>query len=176
MLAVASSFIAALAPAGLAQSLDTRGVPAPAAAVLLDSAGKVAAKPFSDAIVLVFDRGSGIVAPALIRPVYGDDGRAASGWATWHSGGSVLYTSPDCTTGAHVYSTGHAALRATAQVRTPDGIVLYVGVVGTTTTVGVRSILYETGCAAVTVEQNGLLPVVLSINLTTTYPPPLSYQ
>jgi hypothetical protein len=126
--------------------------------------------------VLVFEMSSGIVAPALIGPGYGDDGRAASGWARGHSGGSVLYTSPDCTSGAHVFSTGHAGLRAAAQVRTPGGIVLNVGAVGTTTTVSVRSILYETGCAAVAVEQNGLLSVVLSIDLTTTYPPPLPYR
>jgi hypothetical protein len=42
--------------------------------------------------------------------------------------------------------------------------------------VAVHSILYDTGCSPVTVQQNGLLPVLATINLSTTYPPPLSFQ
>ena len=100
----------------------------------------------------------------------------ASGLATWQAGGSVLFTSSDCTTGAHVYSSSHAGVRAATQVQTPAGIVLYVGAIGTATTVAVHSILYDTGCAPVTVQQNGLLPVLVTVNLSTAYPPPLSFQ
>ena len=142
---------------------------------LVDSNGKVAARPLNETIMLV-TLGSAVVAPAQIRAVYGPDGRAASGLATWHSGGSVLFTSPDCTTGAHVYSSSHAGVRASAQVQTAVGIVLFVGAIGPSITEAVQSILYDTGCARVDVRQNGLLPVVASVNLTTTYPPPLSFQ
>jgi uncharacterized protein with ACT and thioredoxin-like domain len=78
--------------------------------------------------------------------------------------------------GAHVYSLPHAGVRAASQVQTPAGIVLYVGAVGATITAAVQSILYDTGCAPVTVRQNGLVPVVATVNLTATYPPPLSFQ
>jgi hypothetical protein len=144
--------------------------------VLIDSTGRIAARPFSDTIVLVTDRATGIVAPAAIGPAHGDDQRAASGWATWRAAGSVLYTSDDCTTGAYVFGSGVAGLRATSQVQTPAGIVLHVGAIGPARTVGVRSILYDSGCSTVTVRQNGLFPVDMTINLTVTYPPPLSYR
>ncbi len=88
----------------------------------------------------------------------------------------MLFTSSDCTTGAHVYSSQHAGVRAATQVRTPAGILLYVGAVGTATTVAVHSILYDTGCAPVNVRQNGLLPVLATAHLTAAYPPPLSFQ
>jgi len=142
---------------------------------LVDSNGKVAARPLNETIMLVA-LGSGVVAPAQIRAMYGPDGRAASGLATWHSGGSVLFTSADCTTGAHVYSPTQAGLRGAAQVQTAAGIVLFVGAVGSSYTEAIQSILYDTGCAAVAVRQNGLVPVVATVNLTTTYPPPLSLQ
>jgi len=100
----------------------------------------------------------------------------ASGLAAWQTGGSVLFTSSDCTTGAHVHGSPHAGVRATAQVQTASGIVLHVGAVGTATTLPIRSILYDTGCAPVTVRQSGLFPVVTTVNLTTAYPPPLSFQ
>ncbi len=145
------------------------------AIALVDSAGNVAARPLNESLMLVA-LGSGVVAPASIRPIYGADGRADSGLATWHSGGSVLFTSIDCTMGAHVYSSPHAGVRAASQVQTPAGIVLYVGAVGATVTTAVHSILYNTGCAPVTVRQNGLVPVVATVNLTATYPPPLSFQ
>ncbi|HEX9275113.1 MAG TPA: hypothetical protein VGA51_01790 [Casimicrobiaceae bacterium] len=143
--------------------------------VLVDSTGNVAARPFNETIVLV-DIGSGVAAPALIRPIYDPDGRTASGLATWQAGGSVLFTSRDCTAGAHVHGSPYAGVRATAQVQTPAGVVLYVGAVGTATTVVIQSILYDTGCAPVTVRQNGLHPVLATINLNTAYPPPLSFQ
>jgi hypothetical protein len=143
---------------------------------LWDSTGQVAARPFGDSVVLVTDTTGAVSAPALIRPVYGADGRTASGLATWRSGGSVLYASGDCTTGPHVFSTEHAGLRASAQVQTPRGIVLYVGAIGAPTTVTVRSIRYDTGCTPIRVEQNGLVPVDATINLTATYPPPLSFR
>jgi hypothetical protein len=142
---------------------------------LVDSTGKIAARPLNDTIMLI-TVGSGVTAPALIRPIYDPDGRMASGLATWHSGGSVLFTSSDCTTGAHVYSLPHAGVRAAAQVQTPAGITLHVGAIGPATTAAVRSILYDTGCAPVTVQQSGLFPVVTTVNLTATYPPPLSFQ
>jgi hypothetical protein len=142
---------------------------------LVDSNGNVAARPLNETVVLV-DAGSGVAAPAVIVPVYDAEGRAASGLATWHSGGSVLFTSADCTTGAHVYSSAHPGVRAASQVKTQAGIVLYVGAVGPTVTTAVQSILYDTGCATVAVRQNGLLPVVTTVNLTTVHPPPLSYQ
>jgi hypothetical protein len=143
--------------------------------VLVDSAGKTAARPLSDTVVLVSLAG-GVAAPASIRPVYDADGRTASGLATWHSGGSVLFTSPDCTSGGHVYSVPHAGVRGAAQVQTANGIVLHAGAIGATVTVSVHSILYDTGCVPVDVRQNGLVPVVATVNLTASYPPPLSYQ
>jgi hypothetical protein len=88
----------------------------------------------------------------------------------------VLFSSSDCTTGAHIHSLPHAGLRATTQVQTPSGIILYVGAIGITTTVTINSILYDTGCSPVTVQQNGLLPVLATVNLSTTHPPPLSFQ
>ena len=143
--------------------------------VLVDSTGKVVARPLNDTIMLI-TVSNGVAAPALIRPIYGADGRAASGLAAWQSGGSVLFTSSDCIAGAYVYSPTHAGVRATTQVQTPAGIMLYVGAIGTATTVAIHSILYDTGCSPVTVQQNGLLPVLATVNLSTTYPPPLSFQ
>ena len=142
--------------------------------VLTDSTGKIAARPINETLVLVAV--GGVSAPASIGPVYGRDEKTASGQATWQSGGSVLFTSPDCSTGAHVFSSAHAGLRATTQVETPDGVVLFVGAVGAPVAVSVRSILYGSGCSPVTVQQNGVLPVEATLNLTTTYPPPLSFQ
>lgn len=159
-----------------AQSTDATGMsPSLNPVALMDSTGRIAAKPLNETLMLVTISG-GVVAPASIRPIYGPDGRTASGMATWQSGGSVLFTSPDCTTGAHVYSPSHAGVRAAAQVQTPAGIMLYVGAVGHTATVPVQSILYDTGCAPVVVRQNGLVPVEATVNLTTAYPPPLSFQ
>src|SRR6266700_7911178 len=140
---------------------------------LVDSTGNVAAKPLNETIMLV-GVSSGVVAPALIRPIYDADGHTASGLATWQAGGSVLFSSSDCTAGAHVYSSPHAGVRATTQVQTPTGITLYVGALGAATSVAIQSILYDNGCAPVVVRQNGLLPVVATVNLSTAYPPPLS--
>jgi len=166
--------IALIATAG-ASAAATGLPPSPGPIVLVDSTGKTVARPLNETIVLV-SLASGVAAPALIRPVYGADGRAASGVATWQSGGSVLFTSADCTTGAHVYASTHAGVRATAQVQTPAGINLHVGEVGPATTATIQSILYDTGCTQVAVRQNGLLPVVSSVNLSTAYPPPLAFQ
>lgn len=155
------------------------GIAAPTAALaqiaLVDATGKVAARPLADAIVLV-TVSDGVAAPAAIRPLYDADGRAASGLAAWQSGGTVLFTAPDCSTGAHVYSPIHPGVRAAAQVQTPAGIVLFVGAIGTASTVAIRSILYDTGCSPVAVRQNGLVPVVTTVNLSTAHPPPLSFQ
>jgi hypothetical protein len=142
--------------------------------VLVDATGKVAARPLSDTLVLVTI--DGISAPASIGPIYGEDSRTASGIATWRSGGSVLFTSPDCTSGAQVFSSSNAGVRATSQVETPDGVMLFVGAIGTPATVAVKSILYGSGCSPVTVQQNGLVPVETKVNLTNAYPPPLSFQ
>jgi hypothetical protein len=144
-------------------------------AALLDSTGKVAARPFNDTMMLVAVT-PGVVAPALIRPIYDADGHAASGLATWGSGGSVLFTSVDCTSGAHIFTASHAGLRATTQLETPEGVTLYVGAIGKTRTASIQSILYASGCTAVSVRQSGLLPVDAIVNLTAAYPPPLSFQ
>ena len=88
----------------------------------------------------------------------------------------MLFTSSDCTAGARVYGSSYAGVRATTQVQAPAGIVLYVGAVGTASMVAIRSILYDTGCAPVTVLQNGLFPVLAILNLNTAYPPPLAFQ
>ena len=96
--------------------------------------------------------------------------------ATWQAGGSVLFTSTNCTAGAHVFSSPYAGVRAGTPVQTPAGIMLHVGGVGTATTMAIHSILYDTGCAPVTVQQNGLLPVLATVNLNTAYPAPLSFQ
>jgi hypothetical protein len=149
--------------------------PSPNAIVLVDSTGKAVARPLNETIMLV-SISSGVAAPALIRPIYDSDGRTASGLATWQAGGSVLFTSSDCTAGAHVYASSYAGVRATTQVQTPAGIMLYVGGVGTASMVAIRSILYDTGCAPVTVQQNGLFPVLAIVNLNMAYPPPLAFQ
>jgi len=143
-----------------AQNMHASESPLPSHDIaLVDSTGRVAAKPLSETITLV---------------ALSDGGTAASGLATWQSGGSVLFTSARCTGDAFVYSSSYAGLRGSAQVQTAAGIVLYVGAVGTTTTAAVQSILYDTGCAQVSVRQNGVVPVVTTVNLTSTYPPPLS--
>lgn len=143
--------------------------------VLLDSTGKIAARAFTDTMMLVSVHPA-VVAPSFIHPIYDADGRAASGLATWASDGSVLFTSADCSSGAHVFASNHAGLRATSQVATPGGTILYVGAIATTRSASIQSILYGNGCRAVIVQQNGLIPVDLTVNLTTTYPPPLSFQ
>jgi hypothetical protein len=144
--------------------------------VLVDSTGKVAGRALSETHVLVTDPVSRVVAPAAIGPIRGDDGRTASGLATWQSAGSVLYTSSDCSTGAYIYSNSNAGYRAATQVDTPSGIVLVVGAYGFTSTVAVHSILYDNGCTSVSIRQNGLVPVDATVNLTTAYPPPLSFR
>jgi len=143
--------------------------------VLVDSTGKAVARPLNESLVLV-TVSVGVTAPALIQPIYGPDGREESALATWRAGGSALFTSPDCTAGAHVFVSSNAGLRASAQVRTPAGVMLYVGAVGAATTVAIHSILYDNGCAAVSVQQNGLVPVLATVNLDTAYTPPLSFQ
>ena len=60
-------------------------------------------------------------------------------------------------------------VRARAQVETPDGVIIYVGVIGTRTAVAVSSILYGNGCSPVTIQRNGLVPVEAAANLTTEY-------
>jgi hypothetical protein len=149
--------------------------PPPNAIVVVDSAGKSAARRLNETVMLI-TISRGVAAPALIHPIYDGDGRTASGLATWQSGGSVLFTSSDCTAGAYVYSSTPAGTRATTQVQTSAGSMLYVRAIGTATTVAVHSILYDTGCSPVTVQQNGLLQVLATINLSTAYPPPLSFQ
>ena len=175
---IAASVVVALTANGVAraQSTGATGLSRlPNPVVLVDSTGKVVARPLNETIMLVTISG-GVAAPALIRPIYDPDGRTASALATWQAGGSVLFTSSDCTVGAHVYSSPHAGVRASTQVQTAAGIMLYVGAVGTATTVAIHSILYDTGCAPVIVQQNGLLPVLATVNLNTAYPPPLSFQ
>jgi hypothetical protein len=161
--------------AACAQSASAAKLALPSPIVLLDSTGKVAARAFNETMMLITVHPV-VVAPSFIQPIYDADGRAAPGLATWASGGSVLYTSADCTLGAHIHTSTHAGVRAASQVETPGGIILYVGAIGTTRTVSIRSILYGSGCSAVTVQQNGLVPVDMTLNLTTTYPPPLSFQ
>ena len=141
---------------------------------LVDSDGKIAGRMLNETIVLV--AAGGATAPASIRAIFDSDGRAASGLGTWQSGGSVLFTSPDCSTGAHVYSPSHPAVRGAAQVETASGIMLYVAAIGSATTQTIHSVLYDTGCSSVSLRQNGLHPVVMTVNLTTQYPPPLSLQ
>jgi hypothetical protein len=169
-LALAVALTVTGSAAAYAQAPASLGAPI----VLVDSTGRAAGRPLNETLVLVAV--GGVTAPAAIRPVYGPDEKTASGSATWQSGGSVLFTSPDCSTGAHVFSSGRAGLRATTQVETPDGVVLYVGAIATPVTVSVRSILYGSGCSPVTVQQNGVVPVEATLNLTTTYRPPLSFQ
>ena len=166
---------ATLVAATMALGSGAAAQPVPAI-VLVDSTGKVAARALTETHVLVTDPVSRVVAPAKIEPVQGEDGRTASGLATWESGGSVLYTSSDCSTGAYIYSNSNAGYRAATQVETPSGVVLVVGAYGFTSTVTVRSILYDNGCTSVSVRQNGLVPVDATVNLTTAYPPPLSFR
>lgn len=176
---IALGVTAGVAAHGVACAQNVAGArssPLPDAIVLSDSTGKVAARPFNETIMLITVDSGGVAAPALIRPIYGADGRTASGLATWQSDGSVLFTSSDCTTGAYVYSLPQACVRATTQVQTPVGVMLYVGAIGSTTTVAVRSILYDTECSPVMVQQNGLMPVLVTVNLGTVYPLPLSFQ
>ena len=175
-LLVALAFAIATRGAAFAQDAAAAEASFPAAPiVLLDSTGKVAARALNDTVMLV-TLDSGVVAPASIRPIYDAEGRTISGLAIWQSGGSVLFTSSDCTRDSYVYSLPQAGVRAATQVQTQAGIVLYAGAIGTGTTVVVRSILYDTGCALVTVKQDGLHPVVATVNLSAAYPPPLSLQ
>src|ERR1700752_1367289 len=130
---IASSVAFGIAAHGAACAQDVAGAgssPPPTSIVLVDSTGKAAARPLNDTLMLITVR-SGVAAPASIRPIYDAEGRTASGLAIWQSGGSVLFTSSDCTTGAHVYSLSHPGVRAAAQVQTPAGIVLYVAAIGT---------------------------------------------
>lgn len=143
--------------------------------VLIDSNGKVAGRALSDTVVLISVERD-VVAPASIRPYYDADGGMASGLAAWQSGGSVLFTSPDCTAGAYVHGGAVASVRAASQVQGSSGVVLYAGEIGMPTTVDVRSILYDTGCAPISVRQNGLFAVVAKINLSVTFPAPLSMR
>jgi len=170
---IATTLAVALTANGFAGAQESSASPKPV--VLVDSSGNVAGRPLDETIMLV-TVDSGVVAPALIRPIYDPDGHTASGLATWQAGGSVLFTSSDCTAGAHVYGSAHAGVRAATQVETPTGIILYAGAVGTANTVAIQSILYDTGCAPVKVRQNGLFPVLAIVNLSTAYPPPLSFQ
>ena len=170
---IATTLAVALTANGLAGAQGSSASPKPV--VLVDSSGNVIGRPLDETIMLV-TAASGVVAPALIRPIYDADGHTASGLATWQAGGSVLFTSSDCTAGAHVYGSTHAGVRTTTQVETQTGIILYVGAVGSASTVAIQSILYDTGCAPVKVRQNGLFPVLTIVNLSTAYPPPLSFQ
>lgn len=175
---IALSMAVAAAASGAASAQEAAGPGyslSPAVIVLLDSTGKIAARALNETIMLV-TLGDGVVAPASIRPVYDASGRAVSGLAMWQSGGSVLFTSSDCSLDAYVYSLPQAGVRAAAQVQTPAGIVLYVGAIGIANTVVVRSILYDTGCTPVTVRQDGLHPVVATLNLSAVHPAPLSLQ
>ena len=174
--ALAASIAVAIAAHGAASAQDSAGPGfSGSAIVLLDSTGKVAARALNDTIMLV-TLDNGVVAPALIRPVYAADGRAVSGLAIWQSAGSVLFTSADCSMDGYVYSLPQAGVRAAAQVQTSAGVMLYAGAIGTASTVVVRSILYDTGCVQVTVRQDGLYPVIATVNLSAAYPPPLSLQ
>lgn len=158
------------------------GWPAPAQTasaapiVLRDATGAIAGRALEGTLVLVKVDPGGVVAPAFIRPLYDTDGRTASGIATWAGGGSVLFTSADCTRGAHIHTLSNAGLRASSQVETPDGTILYVGAIGAPVTIDVKAILYASGCSPVSVRQNGVVPVDASVNLTTTFPPPLAFQ
>jgi hypothetical protein len=160
---------------GMSAAVPAQTVGSEAPLALIDSTGKRAATPLGDAVVLVRVTAD-VRAPAFIRPIYDAEGRTASGLATWAGGGSVLFTSADCTTGPFVHTLVNPGLRAASQVETPQGTMLYAGVIGAPTTIEVRSILYPTGCAALRIRENGLVPVVASVNLTTAYPPPLSLQ
>lgn len=142
---------------------------------LVDSLGNTVGRPLTDNVVLItLERD--VATPASIRAVYDPNGRMASGLALWQSGGSVLFTSPDCTTGAYVNSGALAGVRAATQVQTRTGIVLYAGAIGMPSTVDVRSILYDSGCSPISVRQSGLFPVLATLNLSATYPPPLAYR
>src|SRR5207244_1561503 len=117
---------------------DARKATLPNSIVLLDSTGKIAARALNDTMMLVSVHPD-VVAPAFIRPIYDSGERAASGLATWASDGSVLFTSADCSSGGHVFSSSHAGMRASSQVETPNGVMLYVGAIGTSRTASVRS-------------------------------------
>jgi hypothetical protein len=175
---IVATILAALFASGVVRAQSATATVRPPTAgtvVLMDSTGKVAARPLNETLMLV-TVGNGVVAPASIRPIYGPGGHVASALATWQAGGSVLFMSPDCTTGAHVYASPHPGVRAAAQVQTPAGTLLYVGADGAAAAIAIESILYETGCASVTVQQSGLFPVIATVNLSTAYPPPLSFQ
>ena len=143
--------------------------------VLVDSTGKVAARPLNETIMLV-TIGNGVAAPALIRPIYGPDERIASGLATWQSGGSVLFTSSDCTTGARCLQLA-ARGRACGRAGSDSGRNRASCRGDWTCDRGGDSLdPVRHGCAPVTVRQNGLFPVLATVNLDTAYPPPLSFR
>jgi len=175
---IVTTILAAFFASGVVRAQSTTATSRPptvaGTVVLMDSTGKVAARPLNETLMLVTV--NGVVAPASIRSIHDAEGHAASAFATWNAGGSVLFTSSDCTSGAHVYASQHPGVRAAAQVRTPAGIMLYAGADGAAATVTIKSVLYETGCASLTVRQGGLFPVQATVNLSAEYPPPLSFQ
>ena len=70
--------------------------------VLMDSTGRIAGRSLNETLMLVAV--GGVTAPASIRPIYGPDEKTVSGQATWQSGGSVLFTSSDCSRTAWCFS------------------------------------------------------------------------
>jgi hypothetical protein len=168
-LAVASPNAYCQSAGGIPASTSTGAV------ALIDSTGKVVGHALTETVVLVTLQRD-VTAPASIRAVYDNDNRIASGLASWQSGGSVLFTSPDCTNGAYVHGGAIAGVRAATQVQTREGIVLFAGAIGMPTTVEVRSILYDTGCSPIAVRQSGLFPALATLNLSATYPSPLSFR
>src|SRR4030095_4973871 len=104
LIAAASLSALFLTGSACAQSTTAAGrLPSPGSVVLIDSTGKVAARPLNHTLMLVAVK-NGVVAAASIRSLYDADGHAASAFATWNAGGSVLFTSSDCTSGPHVYA------------------------------------------------------------------------
>ena len=122
---IAVSVAVALTANGFAgaHSTDATGLsPSLSPIVLVDATGKAVAKALNETTVLV-TIGRGVVAPAAIRSIHGPDGHEASGLAIWQAGGGVLFTSPDCTTGAHVYGSSRAGVGLQHKYRHEPGFV-----------------------------------------------------
>jgi hypothetical protein len=177
-IAIGVAIVAVVASIADVSAQGAAGAPSAASSrpiALIDASGNAAGKPFNETMVLV-TLGDAVVAPAVIRP----DPRCGRARSIGPRDLALrrkrsLYLA-DCSTGALVHTSPHAGIRAASQVQTARGIVLFAGAIGPSITESVQSILYDTGCASVKVRQNGLVPVVMTVNLTTTYPPPLSFQ
>jgi len=148
--------------------------------VYVDATGNVAARLFGAGSGLLTLPGGAAVVVA-VASVADANGSPVAGAATWAGGDAVLFTSANCTTGAFVYVYSlNPGTRASAQVATAGGVVLYIGAAAPGTSNPVfNSFLTSQGCATQSIAAGSVgsvWPVASALNLSVAYPPPLSVQ